>query len=275
MWFSVQTDTILSDTLRARDAACAAARARSGFTGAPDNKNVVQISTPVAAQNRLLEALPAKERERIHALGEVVPLEFGAVLCEPGQTFRYAWFPLEGFISLIGPMTGHQSLEMGLVGNEGVLGATLALGISAVPLRGVVQGQGSAVRIAAPTLKLELAACPALSTLMQCYLYVLMGELAQTAACTGFHAIESRLARWLLMSQDRAAVGQLELTHEFLAGMLGVQRGAVTLAAGTLRKRGLIRYSRGQVQVLDRAGLEAASCECYAATSAAYGKLYR
>ncbi len=224
--------------------------------------------------NRLIGSLPRKERDRILERCEPVDLVFGTVLCEPGQLFRRVYFPLTGFISLVVEMGGHKPLEMGLIGNEGMLGVTLALGVSTAPHRGVVQGSGTALRMSAPQLRGALRDSPALLRTLNRYLYVLMAQLSQTAACTRFHVVEARLARWLLMTHDRAHADYFHLTHQFLADMLGVQRSAVTIAAGALQHRKLVHYTRGKITVLDRKGLEAASCECYKAVVEDYANLF-
>jgi len=163
---------------------------------------------------------------------------------------------------------------MGLIGNEGLLGVTLVLDVPLAPLRGVVQGPGSALRMTAQELRAELKKSPSLGRTLNRYLYVLSAQLSQTAACTRFHEIEPRLARWLLMTHDRAHADHFHLTHQFLANMLGVQRSAVTIAAGALQARGLLRYSRGEIRILDRKGLEAAACECYRAVIRDYEQLF-
>jgi len=231
----------------------------------------VSIATP---GNRLIEGLPRKDRDRILQQCEPVELLFGDILCEPDQHFRHAHFPLTGFISLVATVGGHQPLELGLIGSEGMLGVTLALGVKTAPLRGVVQGSGSALRLSALQLGRELRASPILVRTLDRYLYVLMAQLSQSAACDRFHEVEARLARWLLMTHDRAHTDQLQLTHSFLADMLGVQRSAVTIAAGALQKRKIIRYSRGGIRIIDRGGLEAASCECYEAALLDYSRFF-
>jgi CRP-like cAMP-binding protein len=224
--------------------------------------------------NRLLGGLPAKERTRILQQCEPVDLVFGAVLCNPDEPFRHVYFPLSGFISLVAPMDGHAPLEMGLIGNEGMLGVTLVLGVNVVPLRAVVQGSGSALRMSVARFRGALAASPALTRRLNRYLYVLMAQLSQTAACTRFHELDARLARWLLMTHDRAHGDRFHLTHEFLAAMLGVRRSGITIAAGALQRQKLIRYNRGRITVLNRKGLEAASCECYDAAIEDYGRMF-
>jgi len=223
-----------------------------------------------AAQNHLIERLPRKERLRLLALCEPVELVLGEVLCEPGEDTRDLYFPVEGFISLVAPIDGKPALEVGMVGREGMLGAQLALGVARVPLMALVQGPGSAWRIGAADFRSELARSPPLQRLLNRYLYVLMAQLAGSAACLRYHQIGPRLARWLLMSQDRAHADHFHVTHEFLAYMLGVRRVGITAAAGTLRHSGLVEYHRGEMIVLDRRGLEAAACACYASDRQAY-----
>ena len=229
-------------------------------------------ATPPA--NRLIEGLPRKDRNRILERCEPVDLVLGTVLCEPDLPLPYAYFPLTGFISLVETVDNHPPLEMGLIGDEGMLGATLALGVNSAPLQGVVQGTGSALRMTAPQLRHDLRNSPSLRRTLNRYLYVLIAQLSQSTACARFHEVEGRLARWLLMTHDRAHADHFYLTHKFLADMLGVQRSAVTIAAGDLQRRNLIRYSRGEITVLGRRGLEAASCECYGAVVEDYTELF-
>ncbi len=223
--------------------------------------------------NRLLESLPRLERKRLLDQCEITELTFGAILCEPGQLFSHAYFPISGFVSLVTTLGKHQPLEMGLIGNEGMLGATLALGVEAAPLRGVVQGPGTALRIDAAALRRALGDSPGLRRTLHHYIYILICQLSQSAACIHFHAVAPRLARWLLMTHDRAHADHFHLTHQFLADMLGVQRSAVSIAAGVLQKNELLIYTRGEIQILNRKGLEAVSCECYGEVLADYDHL--
>jgi len=224
-------------------------------------------------ENHLIELLPRKDRLRLLAICEPVQLVLGEVLCEPGASTRHVYFPLDGFISLIARLEGTPRLEVGMVGREGMLGVQVVLEVLTAPLHAVVQGTGSAWRAGVRDFRRELAGSAALRRALHRYVQVLMTQLAGSAACVRFHLIGPRLARWLLMSQDRAHADGFKVTHEFLAYMLGVRRVGVTTAAGALHRSGLIDYHRGEVIVLDRRGLEAAACACYASDREAYAEL--
>lgn len=231
-------------------------------------------STPHASlDNRLLASLPAADLQRVLAVCETVELVFADVLFALGDRLDHVYFPTGGFISLIMPIDQSAALEVGLVGNEGMFGSPLALGVDASPVRAVVQGAGSALRMDAAAFRSELERSKPLQRAIERYVYVQMGQLAQTAACTRFHVVEARLARWLLMTQDRSHANAFYLTQEYLAYMLGVRRVGVTKAAGALQDRKLIQYSRGNITVLDRRGLRAASCGCYRADLDAYERI--
>lgn len=226
-----------------------------------------------AVENYLLERLPRQDRVRLLAACEPVDLTLSGVLCEPGQPVRHVYFPTQGFISLVTPVDGSSGVEVGMIGREGMLGAQLALGVATAPWRALVQGAGGAWRISAVAFKRELARSTALQRGLNRYIYVLMAQQAGSAGCLRFHLTGQRLARWLLMSQDRAHSDSFHVTHEFLAYMLGMRRVGITAAASALQKDGLIEYHRGELTVLDRQGLEAAACSCYAADRRTYADL--
>jgi CRP-like cAMP-binding protein len=225
--------------------------------------------------NLLLAALPKAESSRLIARCEPVELAFGEVLYEQGERIRDVYFPTTSFISLLSSIDGRPRLEVGLIGTEGMLGATLLLGVNIAPLRALVQGAGAALRLDAAQFSREVEQSPALETVLKQYLYVLMSQLAQMAACTRFHVVEGRLARWLLMTRDRAHSDEFYLTQEFIAYMLGVRRSGITRAASALQKRKLIHYTRGMVTVLDGRRLEATACECYQSALQMYARLLR
>jgi len=224
-------------------------------------------------ENLLLAALPREAREHQLSRCERVDLHLGQVLSMPGELTLHAYFPAGSYISLIAPIDERESLEVNLVGNEGMLGTCLFLGVNTAPLQAVVQGAGPAWRIDGRALRRELKRGPALREELNRYIYVLIRQLAQTAACTRHHLLEARLARWYLMTRDRAHSNEFHVTHAFLAFILGVRRAGVTKAASSLQARDLIQYSRGNVSILDRRGLEAVACGCYAADKHAYASV--
>jgi len=227
----------------------------------------------VPAANQLLVELPEVERNAFMAACETVELSFGEVLLQPTETFTHVYFPIDSFISLIAVFGTDSRLEVAMAGREGMLGMPLVLNVEETQLIALVQGAGSALRMTAESFQRLLPDSPVLHQRLKRYIYVVMTQLATSAACNHFHRIEERLARWLLMTQDRAGTDQLNLTHEFLAMMLGVRRAGITLAAIALQARGLIRYQRGTITVLDRPGLIEASCECYRDDCALYAKM--
>jgi CRP-like cAMP-binding protein len=225
------------------------------------------------AVNRLLEALPSSDLRRLLAGCETVDLGFADVLYTPRERLSHVYFPTTSFISLIMPVDDSASIEVGLIGNEGMFGIPLVLGVDVSSVRAVVQGAGSALRLDAPTFCRELGRSKELQREIDRYVFVQLSQRAQMAACTRFHVVEARLARSLLMTQDRAHADNFHITQEYLALMLGVRRVGVTNAASSLQKRGLIHYSRGDITILDRRGLKAASCGCYKADRDSYDRI--
>ena len=220
-------------------------------------------SKRLPAANSLLAALPRAQAAHLIEISEQVALTYGEVLYEPGERMQHVYFPTDSVVSLLTLVDRHQALEIGLVGREGMVGIALALEIDVSPVRALVQGTGTAMRMkTAPFLK-ELRQSTVLQRELHRYTYRLMAQITQTAACNRFHVVEARLARWLLMTHDRMSVSPFRLTQEFLSHMLGVRRVGVTKAARALQQRKLISYSRGNITILDRKGLEAACCSCY------------
>jgi CRP-like cAMP-binding protein len=222
------------------------------------------------AENHLIELLNRSDRHHLLQMCDTAPLVMGDVLCEPGQDLRHVHFPVEGFISLVTHREDGPGLEVGMVGREGMLGADAVLGSGTTSLKGLVQGPGSSRRLTMQAFRLEMARSMALRQVMQRFASVLMTQFAESAACMRFHQIGPRLARWLLMSHDRAHDDTFQVTHEFLGYMLGVRRVGITAAAGELQRLGVIDYHRGEVTVTHRAGLEAAACSCYTSAVQAY-----
>jgi CRP-like cAMP-binding protein len=225
------------------------------------------------AQNHLIELLPAKDRRRFLRIAEHVQLIQSEVLGEAGKPTRYVYFPIDGFISLVTSVDGKPVIEVGMVGREGMFGAQVALQVLAHPLHALVQGPGTARRMTISAFRQELKRCVPLQHVMSRYLYVLMAQLASSSACVRFHDVNQRLSRWLLMMQDRAHADTFDVTHEFLAFMLGVRRPSISDAGSILQRSGLIEYRRGRVTVLNRKGLKAATCSCYAADQRAYARI--
>lgn len=226
------------------------------------------------AVNHLVQGLPAGEAARILTACEPVELAFAEVLYSPRQTLAHVYFPTRSVVSMLMPIDHASAVEVGLVGNEGMLGIPLALGVNVSRIRAVVQGAGPALRMEAASFRRELEGSAALRGAVHRYVFVHLSQLAQAAACTRFHVVETRLARWLLMTQDRAHADNFHVTQEWLALMLGVRRVGITKAASSLQKRGLIRYSRGHITVLDRRGLKGASCGCYKADLDSYARTF-
>lgn len=235
---------------------------------------MARVARTAPITNQLLDRLPAKDRTRLLGRCERVVLSFPKALSEPGQAIRHVYFPTGSLISLLTLMGGRASLQVAITGSEGMYGAGVALGVGFSRAHAMVQVSGSAWRIGAAAFRSELARSPALRKGVYRYVYVLMSQLAQTAACVCFHVVEQRLARWLLMIADRTHAPVFRITHEFLASTLGVRREVISKAAGSLQRRKLIAYTRGSVAILDREGLERASCVCYRADLDAYQQIF-
>lgn len=223
----------------------------------------MQVERVTPIENSLLGAVPRQDYRRLLPGLEAVTLNLGEVLYEPGQAIRFVYFPGASLVSLLTLADGHLALEVGLIGREGMVGIPLVLGHNVSTVRALVQGSGTAVRMASAPFLARFRLSPPLQRSLYRYTHTLMAQISQTAACNRFHVVEMRLARWLLMTHDRVKSDQFRMTHEFLGHMLGVRRAGVTKAAQALQNGKLIRYSRGSITVLDRRGLEAAACQCY------------
>lgn len=218
---------------------------------------------PPTTSNRVLNSLTRSEYEYLTPHLERVNLKSGDVLCRPEEPITHVYFPNRGVVSLVSVFEGGGMVEVGMVGNEGMFGVCVFLGSLTTPLLAQVQVPGEGFRMRADVLKREFAKGGVLQDMLLRYTQAFLTQVAQTAACNRAHTLEGRLAKWLLMCQDRAQSKELELTHEFISEMLGIRRAGVTEAANLLREAGLIHYRRGHVTITDRAGLEAESCECY------------
>ncbi|MFQ6574001.1 Crp/Fnr family transcriptional regulator [Pseudomonas sp. UM16] len=227
----------------------------------------MSVNLPNTIENQLLLRLSPTGRDRIGAQSDCIELLSGSVLYEPGHMIEHAYFPLSTVICLMATLPDHHPLEMSLVGNEGMVGASLVLGVPTAAMQASVHNPGSCLRLSCVQLQAAMIEIPELRTTLNHYLHRQVMQLAQSAACIHFHDIEQRLARWLLMTHDRVHCDHFHFTHECLANMLGVRRSGVTLAAGLLQHQGLIQYTRGEITIVDRQGLEAVSCLCYSASS--------
>lgn len=228
---------------------------------------------PELPQNQLLAVLPHDVWQRLAPQMEQVDMPLGQVLCESGSTLKHVYFPVTSIVSLLYVMENGASAEIAVVGNEGIVGISLFMGGDSMPSRVVVQSAGRGLRLKAQLLKEEFnLGGPVMHVLLR-YTQALITQMAQTAVCNRHHALEQQLCRWLLLSLDRLSSNELLMTQELIANMLGVRREGVTEAALKLQKLGLISYARGRILVLDRAGLEARTCECYAVVKKEYDRL--
>jgi CRP-like cAMP-binding protein len=234
-----------------------------GFHAPPDDPR----------QNHLLAALPADECARIFPNLELVPMPLGEALCEPGMHMRNVYFPTTSIVSLLYVMEDGASAEIALVGNEGIVGVSLFMGGETTTSWAVVQSAGHAYRLNGQLLKDAFYRAGPMQRLLLRYTQALLTQMAQTAVCNRHHSVDQQLCRWLLLSMDRLPTNELTMTQELIANMLGVRREGVTEAAGKLQRAGLIRYSRGKITVVDRPGLEARVCECYAVVKKEFDRL--
>ena len=220
-----------------------------------------KLREPVA--NRLLTALSSQEYQRLRPHLEEFTLSFGEILYEPGQIIRHVYFPNSGIVSLLSMVEHRSTLEVGVVGNEGMVGISIFLGAHDSFNRALVQGAGTAMRMTAQAFRKHIGHKGLLPDMLRRYTHSLLAQISQTAACNRFHSLEQRLSRWLLDSQDRLNVDTFPYTQQLLSTMLGADRVTVTLTAGAMKTAGLIHYTRGQITILNRGRLESASCECY------------
>jgi len=219
-------------------------------------------------ENRILAALPLPERRQLLDAATEVTLSVRTVLFEPGGAIDAVYFPTDGVISLVTPLQSGAIVEVATIGNEGIVGIPLVLPLTGFAVRAITQVAGHGLRLDAAAFVELTGQSRVLQVLVDRYTQALFGQIAQAAACNRIHSSEERLSRWLLMSQDRVGSDEFMITQEFLAQMLGARRSTVSVSAGILQRAGLIRYTRGHVTIIDRAGLEAVSCECYAVIKA-------
>jgi len=223
--------------------------------------------------NWLLAQLGDLAYARVSAIAEIVAVRFKDVLSEPNQIIEFAHFPQTGCLSVVTVMADGRQVEVGTVGREGLAGLSFVHDVDAEPTRCIAQIAGTSKRIGRAAFVAELRENPEFSGVVHRFAQAWTDQIGRSGTCNAVHSVEERCARWLLMTQDRLGSDMLPLTQEFLAAMLGVRRPSVTLAAGSLQQAGLIHYTRGRIRVVDRAGLEAASCECYRAIQASYDRL--
>jgi CRP-like cAMP-binding protein len=247
------------------------ARPPNPSNAAPKSVAVERSHSP--QQNQLLKSLPVEVCARIQPNLELVSMPLGDVLYESGTQLSHVYFPTTAIVSLLYVMEDGSSAEIAVVGNEGIVGVALFMGGETTPSRGIVQSAGHAYRLRGQHLKQEFMRAAELQHLLLRYTQALLTQMAQTAVCNRHHSVDQQLCRWLLLSFDRLPSNHLTMTQELIANMLGVRREGVTDAAGKLQRAGLIRYNRGRIAVLDRAGLEARACECYAVVKKEFDRL--
>ena len=223
----------------------------------------ISASPHLITKNQLLAALPRHEYERLAPHLELTHLPKGKTLAHPGESLRYAYFPTNGMISLLSTTESGQTIEVAMIGNEGLVGVPIILGVNVAPYWCMVQIQSDAMRISAAALRKEFKSGDVLNDLLLRYTHGLLTHITQSAVCNSFHTVQERLCRWLLVSRDRLKSDSINLTQEFISQMLGTARTGVTMAAIPLQDAGYIRYRRGKITILNRQGLESAACECY------------
>jgi CRP-like cAMP-binding protein len=229
----------------------------------PLRNEKMQAPYRVPVTNSLLAAMPSEDYQLLLVHLQAVTLNFGEVIYPAGEPIRHVYFPTDSLASLLTLVAGHQDLEVGMVGHEGMLGVPLTLGVNHSPVLARVQRAGTALRITSAHFLRAFEKSELIRKAIYHYTFELMGQLTQAAACNRFHRVEARLASRLLMTRDRVRSNRFHLTQDLLANMLGVRRVGVTKAAGNLRERKLISYSRGEINILDSKGLEDAACQCY------------
>jgi CRP-like cAMP-binding protein len=228
---------------------------------------------PRSNANLLLAALPAEDRERLVAGLKPVSFRLGDVIYESQGQMDFVYFPTTAHISLLYTMTDGMTAEVGLVGNEGLVGIALFMGGATTPNRAIVQGAGAALKMPAQEMLEEFRKGGAFQLTLLRYTQALIVQISQTAVCNRLHTTEQRLCRWMLMTRDRTHKDELQMTHEFISNMLGIHREAVSLAAHRLQEKGMISYARGRIRILDRQKLESCSCECYQVVKGEYERL--
>lgn len=228
-----------------------------------------------AMSNRILASIPPSEYQRLSEQLDLVRLRFGQVLYEPGKAIQHVYFPIDCLVSLLTAVDKRRTLEVGMVGHEGMAGMPFILGVGDSGVRALVQGAGQALRMASAPFRIEFDRNATLQQALYRYTYALMAQISQTAACNRFHDAEARLARWLLMTSDRVGSDEFALTQEFLAHMLGLRRVGVTEAASALKRRKLIDYTRGKLKILNAKGLKQASCSCYQIVNTVFARAQR
>jgi CRP-like cAMP-binding protein len=226
------------------------------------------------SENHLLTALPVEERERLLPHLERIPLSLGDVIYEAGEPIRYVYFPTSGVVSLLCTIDGGASIEVGTVGMEGVAGVSVFLGADASPNRAFVQVAGEAMRMKSVVFRELAEQHSRFHHLLHLYTYALLTQTSLSVACNRFHSVERRLARWLLMMQDRAQVNEFRFTQELISRMIGTRRPHVSTAVGSLHNTGLIRNGRGKIDILDREGLMKIACACYLAAKKRFDGLF-